>query len=58
VNAEQVDGAFFDVLGVAPLRGRLITTADDASAAPVARQTSVATITRRHFNGDPSLRAG
>jgi predicted permease len=51
VSAEQVDGAFFDVLGLAPVRGRLITTADEASGAPVAVISEA--MWERYFNRDP-----
>src|SRR5262245_57911826 len=52
INADQVDGAFFDMLGVSPLRGRLITTADEASAAPVAVISEP--IWERYFNREAS----
>src|SRR5690606_1400328 len=52
VNGAFVSGRFFDVLGVAPARGRMLTPADDRAAAP---DGPVAVISHRfwqqHFAG-------
>ncbi len=55
VEGEMVSGNFFDVLGVRPERGRLLTPADDSEG----RGDLVAVIShglwRRRFNADPAV---
>ena len=54
VNVERVGGAYFDVLGVQPVLGRVFTAAEDDPAAPPAAVISYSYWQRR-FNADPSV---
>lgn len=53
VNLNFVDGAFFPLVGVRPLRGRLLTADDDARQAPVV--VLAAWFAERLFPGDSSI---
>ncbi len=54
VTAGVVNGSFFEVMGLRPVHGRLLSAADDGPGAP-----GVAVLTHRfwttEFNGDPSV---
>jgi predicted permease len=55
VGIQLVSGNYFDVLGVRPLRGRLLSDADDAGpgASPVAVISHA--LWQRRFGGDPAV---
>jgi predicted permease len=55
VGLQLVSGNYFEVLGVRPSRGRLLTDADDAApgASPVAVLSHA--LWQRRFGGDPSV---
>ena len=54
---EVVTGNYFDVLGVQPHRGRMLTAADDAVAAPGGNAVAVIgyALWQRRFNADPNV---
>jgi predicted permease len=53
-DGEMVSGSYFDILGVRPVRGRLLGPADDRPDAPALVVLSERTW-RRRFQADPSI---
>lgn len=53
-TASFVSGGMFDMLGIAPLRGRLITPSDDLNSAPTVAVISYG-LWQRAYGGDPGV---